>query len=120
MVGIRLPIRFHPINGVALRCKMPAVRTKPRANPLPNRLTLLQPPTILCLVMQAATRTFKYRLKVDDRVVLHGITTDLRRREREHRRRWPHARIEQVGEPTSHREAWEWEQQVKRGALSAG
>ena len=70
--------------------------------------------------MQAATRTYKYRLKVGDRVVHHGITTDLRRREREHRRRWPDARIEQVGQPTSHREAWEWEQRVKHGALSRG
>lgn len=71
--------------------------------------------------MQSTIRTYKYRLKVNDRVVHQGITTDLRRREQEHRRRWPTARIEQVGEATSHREAWEWErEQRKRGALSAG
>lgn len=80
----------------------------------------MQDPTILAAVMAASTQTYKYRLKVGERVVHHGITTDLLRREREHRRRWPHARIEQVGEPTSHREAWEWERQVKRGAASAG
>ena len=54
-------------------------------------------------------KTFKYRFKVRDRVVHYGITTDLKRREREHQRRWPEGRIERVGEPTTHREAWEWE-----------
>ncbi len=64
--------------------------------------------------------TYRYRLKVQGRVVHHGITTDLRRREREHQRRWPGARIEQVGEPTSHGEAWEWErQQAKRSSVPA-
>ena len=64
--------------------------------------------------------TYKYRLKVGDRVIHHGITTDLRRREFEHRRRWPGARIEQVGEATTHQEAWEWERQVKRRSVPAG
>ena len=64
--------------------------------------------------------TYKYRLKVGDRVVYHGITTDLRRREFEHRRRWSGARIEQVGEATTHREAWEWERQLKHHSVPAG
>ena len=56
-------------------------------------------------------KTYKYRFKVDGRVVHHGITTDLQRREREHRQRWPDGVIEQVGQPTSHRDPWEWERQ---------
>ena len=56
-----------------------------------------------------ARNTYRYKLKVGDRTVLYGFTIDLQRREREHQRRWPNARVEQVGEPTTHREAWEWE-----------
>ena len=33
--------------------------------------------------------TYKYRFKVGGKVVHCGITSDLARREREHRRRWP-------------------------------
>ena len=55
--------------------------------------------------------TYRYRFVVDGRVVRHGITTDLDRRQREHQRRWPAGRIEPVGEPTSHREAWNWERE---------
>ena len=53
--------------------------------------------------------TFKYRFKVDGKTVYSGITTDLSRREKEHRRRWPLGCIEQVGQPTTREEAWRWE-----------
>lgn len=59
------------------------------------------------------TATYRYRFLVGSRVVYQGITTDLERREREHRCRWPDGRIEAVGKPTSHAEAWEWEQQAR-------
>ena len=39
----------------------------------------------------AAGTTYRYRFKVDGKVVHCGTTTDLVRREREHRRRWPTA-----------------------------
>ena len=55
--------------------------------------------------------TFKYRFKVEGKVVHWGITTDLKRREAEHRRRWPNGCIEQVGSATTREEAWEWERQ---------
>ncbi len=58
-----------------------------------------------------AKTTYKYRFKVDGNVVLCGFTTDLKRREREHRRRWPNGKIEQEGGPTTHEEAWKWEKQ---------
>lgn len=53
--------------------------------------------------------TYKYRFKVGEKVVHCGITSDLARREEEHRRRWPTGRIEQVGPATTHEEAWNWE-----------
>ena len=85
-------------------------------------LTELGSPTILTLMGASATlgKTYRYRFKVDGRVVYVGITTDLQRREREHQRRWPGGVIEQVGQPTSHRVAWEWErQQAVPGSITA-
>ena len=58
----------------------------------------------------AAETTYR-RFKVDGKVVHCGITTDLVRREREHSRRWPNGRIEQVGPATTREEAWHWERQ---------
>lgn len=55
--------------------------------------------------------TYRYRFKVGERVVYCGITTDLVRREREHRRRWPEGRIEPVGAATTREKAWSWEKQ---------
>ncbi|MDE0453190.1 MAG: hypothetical protein OXI90_15665 [Gammaproteobacteria bacterium] len=63
--------------------------------------------------------TYRYRFLVGSRIVHQGITTDLERREREHRRRWPDGRIEAVGGPTSHAEAWEWERQQLASGRSA-
>ena len=62
--------------------------------------------------------TYRYRFKVDGKVVLSGITSDLNRREKEHHRRWPTGHIEQVGEPTTHKEAWRWERQQTEGRSS--
>ena len=53
--------------------------------------------------------TYKYHFKVHGKVVHSGITIDLKRREREHRRRWPTGQIEQVGRRTTREEAWNWE-----------
>ena len=64
--------------------------------------------------------TYRYRFKVEGKVVLSGITSDLKRREKEHRRRWPKGCIEPVGPPTTHEEAWRWErQQTERRSTSA-
>lgn len=71
-------------------------------------------------VPATTAKTYRYRFKVDGRVVHHGITTDLQRREREHQKRWPGGTIEQVGQPTSHRDAWEWERkQAVPGSAAA-
>ena len=63
--------------------------------------------------------TYRYKLKVGDKTVSYGFTIDLQRREREHQRRWPNARVEQVGEPTTHQEAWKWEKETTRRAMRA-
>lgn len=68
----------------------------------------------------SARTTFRYHLRVDGRIVHSGITTDLRRREVEHRLRWPTGRIEQVGPRTTRAEAWRWErEQAERRFSSA-
>ena len=67
------------------------------------------------MVAASHKATFRYRFLVGSRVVHRGITTDLKRREREHQRRWPGGRIEPIGEPTSHAEAWDWERQQAGG-----
>ena len=68
----------------------------------------------------ATGTTYKYHFKVDGKVVHFGITTDLERREREHRRRWPTGSIKQVGPATTREEAWHWErQQTKQRFRSA-
>ena len=61
------------------------------------------------------TPTFRYYFLIGTDVVYRGITTDLERREREHQSRWPQGRIKAVGEPTTHAEAWAWEQQENGG-----
>ncbi len=66
-----------------------------------------------------AILTYRYCFKVDGKVVLYGITTDLKRREREHRVRWPNGHVEQVGDPTSHEEAWYWEKEQSARLLSS-
>ncbi len=52
---------------------------------------------------------YKYDFMVGDKIVHSGITTDLRRREGEHRQRWPSGRIVQVGNATTEEAAREWE-----------
>ena len=59
----------------------------------------------------ATQRTIRYCFKVDGEIVHYGFTIDLRRREQEHRRRWPTGYIEQIGPPTTHEDAWNWERQ---------
>ena len=61
--------------------------------------------------MAARNTTYKYRFMVDGKVLLYGFTTDLERRENEHRVRWPEGHIEKVGRRTTHEAAWNWERQ---------
>jgi predicted GIY-YIG superfamily endonuclease len=61
--------------------------------------------------------TYKYNIKVDNKIVHSGITNDLERREQEHKQRWPKGRIVKVGRVTTEEAARRWEER-RRKALS--
>ncbi len=52
--------------------------------------------------------TYKYQFKVGNRIVEHGITKDLDRREAELLEQWPGGRIKQVGRITTAEAAHKW------------
>lgn len=64
--------------------------------------------------MAKPRNTYKYQLKVGNKIVHEGITDDLERREQEHKQKWPKGHIKQVGRQTTEEAAREWEK--KRGA----
>ena len=66
-----------------------------------------------------ARKVYRYHFKVGDRVVFSGFTIDLKRRESEHRRRWPRGHIEQVGQATTRQDAWKWEKLQNEQSLSS-
>ena len=45
--------------------------------------------------------TYKYQVKVGNKIVHRGVTNDLDRREAEQKARWPNAKIVQVGRRTT-------------------
>ena len=51
--------------------------------------------------------TYKYELVVDGKVVYHGMSTDLERAQKFHLRRRPTSKVVQIGEPTTHQDAWD-------------
>jgi hypothetical protein len=53
--------------------------------------------------------TYKYTVESGSRTVYVGVTTDLDRRAKEHRRRWPSATIRKVGLVTTRDQALAWE-----------
>ena len=54
-------------------------------------------------------QTYKYQLKIGNKVVHVGITNDLKRREAEHRQKWPEGHVTQVGKRTTREAALAWE-----------
>ena len=60
--------------------------------------------------MVAFLDTYKYHFKVGNKIVIVGITGDLKRREQEHQqhRGWSKGRIKQVGERTTRDAAIAW------------
>ena len=58
--------------------------------------------------------TYKYDLKVGNKIVHSGITKDLERREQEHQQTWPRSHIKQVGRITTEDAAREWEETKKK------
>ena len=65
--------------------------------------------------MVKARDTFKYHFKVGNKIVHRGVTNDLDRREGEHRERWPHGKLAQVGRRTTRPAALEWERKSRKG-----
>ncbi len=53
--------------------------------------------------------TYKYHLKIGNKIVHRGITDDLDRREAEHQQKWPNSHIKQVGRRTTEEAARKWE-----------
>lgn len=59
--------------------------------------------------MARPRNTYKYQFKVGNKIVHGGITTDLERREQEHKQKWAKGHIVQVGRKTTEDAAREWE-----------
>lgn len=59
--------------------------------------------------------TYKYHLKLGNRIVHRGITTDLERREQEHQQEFPGSHIVQIGLRTTHGGAVRWERRGGKG-----
>jgi predicted GIY-YIG superfamily endonuclease len=60
--------------------------------------------------MSKPRNTYKYDFKVAKKIVHSGITSDLERREQEHKQRWPKGHIVQVGRATTEDAALKWEE----------
>ena len=56
----------------------------------------------------------KYDVIVDGKIVHSGITTDLERREQEHKQKWPKGHIKQVGGSVTEESARDWEKTKKK------
>lgn len=55
--------------------------------------------------------TYRYQFKVGNKVVYRGVTSDPKRREVEHRQRWPSGHVSLVGSATGRASALAWERQ---------
>ena len=59
--------------------------------------------------MSQPRETYKYHLKIGNKIAHRGITNDLDRRETEHQQTWPDGHITQIGRRTTRDAALEWE-----------
>jgi len=55
--------------------------------------------------------TYKYYVKIGNKIVDGGITTDLERREQERQREYPGSHLYKVGNRTTEEAAREWEKE---------
>ena len=53
--------------------------------------------------------TYKYHLKVGNKVIHRGVTNDLERREKEHQKNFPASHIVKIGRKTTMSAALKWE-----------
>jgi predicted GIY-YIG superfamily endonuclease len=61
--------------------------------------------------------TFTYDFKVGNKIMHSGTTTDLERREAEHRQRWPKGHIVKIGVAKTKEGALAW-QETKRKTIT--
>lgn len=59
--------------------------------------------------------TYKYHVKVGNKIVYRGTTNDLERRGAQHKARWPNSRIVQLGRRTTRERALGWERRGGKG-----
>lgn len=65
--------------------------------------------------MSKARDTYKYHVKVGNKIVHNGITDNLERRDQQHKQKWPNGHIiVQVGRRTTEEAAREWEKKQKK------
>ncbi len=55
--------------------------------------------------------TYRYYFKIGNKILHGGITTDLERREMEHKQKWTNGHIYQVGNKTTEEAARKWEKE---------
>ncbi len=58
--------------------------------------------------------TYKYVLKVRNRIVHRGVTSDLKRREAEHQAHLPDSHIVKIGRRTTRQRALDWERRYDK------
>jgi len=61
--------------------------------------------------MSSGRNTYKYQLKVGNKIVHRGVTNDLQRREGEHLQKWSNGHITQIGRRTTKEAALAWEKE---------
>lgn len=68
--------------------------------------------------MESTRNTYKYVVKRLGRIVYHGVTSDISRREREHKARWSDCKVEQVGKKSTRESALNWRRSHEKSTSS--
>lgn len=53
--------------------------------------------------------TYKYHVKIGNKIAYRGVTKNLERRATQHKARWPNSHVVQIGKRTTIEKALEWE-----------
>lgn len=61
--------------------------------------------------MSKPRTTYKYKFKIGNKLVHVGITSNLERRDKEHKQAWSKGHIKQVGRRTTREAAIRWERE---------
>jgi predicted GIY-YIG superfamily endonuclease len=61
--------------------------------------------------MREERDTYRYHFKVGKKIKYRGVTSDIERRELEHKQRWPDGKIVRIGQKISRQSALEWKRQ---------